>query len=270
MSLINLLLPFLYTLTFGVYLFDFIKGEKKFANSKRIFLFITLIIHSLYLLLRTVELNHPPITSVFEILTVLAFSVSLAYFLLELLTDIRGTGPFIIVFSIIFQIISSVFIGDNLAVPAVLRNRMLGLHVLSGLIGYSAITISAVYGLLFYVMYKQIRLNKFGLLFDRLPNLELLENLSYYASVIGFIMLSAAIVIGLIWLPGAFPDFTYLDPKLIATFLIWIVYGCGIVSKLLAGWKGRRVVLFSIVGFLITLLSILAANFLPYSFHTFY
>ena len=85
---INLLLPFFYISTFAIYFYDFQQGGKKFENSKRLFLFLTLIFHFLYLLLRTIEFNHPPITNVFEIFTVLAFAISFSYFILELVTDI--------------------------------------------------------------------------------------------------------------------------------------------------------------------------------------
>ena len=109
---INLLLPFFYIATFAIYFYDFQQGGKKFENSKRVFLFLTLILHFIYLVLRTIEFNHPPITNVFEIFTVLACAISFAYFILELVTDIRGTGPFIIIISIIFQVISTLFIQD--------------------------------------------------------------------------------------------------------------------------------------------------------------
>ncbi|MGE5498624.1 MAG: inner membrane protein YpjD [Syntrophothermus sp.] len=231
---------------------------------------MTLLLHSIYLLIRTVEFNHPPITNVFEIFTVLAFSISCSYFILELLTDIRGTGLFIIVFSIIFQLISSLFIQDLLEVKEVLRNRMLGLHVMSALLGYSGITISAVYSVLFWVLYKEIKLNRFGLIFERLPSLEKLEQLSYYSIVIGFVLLSVAIIIGVIWLPAAFPNFSYLDPKLIVTGAIWLVYGLGILSKILGGWQGKKVVIFSVAGFFLSMFSILLTNFLAKSFHSFY
>ena len=143
----------------------------------------------IYLLSRTVIFNHPPITNVFEIFTILAFSVSFSYFILELVTDIRGTGPFIIIISIIFQMISSLFIKESPIVKDILRSNLLGVHVLSALVGYSGITVSAVYGFLYLTLYKDIKLNKFGLIFNRFPNLEVLEKLSYYSAVIGFILL---------------------------------------------------------------------------------
>jgi ABC-type transport system involved in cytochrome c biogenesis permease subunit len=126
---INVFLPIFYLITFIIYSFDFWRGEKRFANSKRVFLFITLLLHLVYLLIRTVQFNHPPITNVFEIFTVLAFAVTFSYFILELITDIRGTGPFIIIISIVFQVISTILIKDSPNVKDVLRSNLLGIHV---------------------------------------------------------------------------------------------------------------------------------------------
>ncbi|MBK6913493.1 MAG: cytochrome c biogenesis protein CcsA [Ignavibacteriales bacterium] len=269
-DIINSILPFSYLLTFSIYTYDFMKGTKHFTNSKRLFLFLTLLLHAAFLLMRTIEFNHPPITNVFEIFTVLAFAISFSYFILELVTDIRGTGPFIIIISIIFQIISTIFIQDLLIVKEVLRNNLLGSHVLSALIGYSGITISAVYGFLYLTLYKDLKYNRFGLVFNRLPSLEILEKLSFYSAVIGFCLLTIAITIGIIWLPTAFPDFSYTDPKLVGTLIVWLLYGIGILSKLWGKLRGRKLILLSIVGFIIAILSTSLSNFLAKSFHSFY
>ncbi|HPI36617.1 MAG TPA: cytochrome c biogenesis protein CcsA [Ignavibacteriaceae bacterium] len=267
---LNLLMPLLYLAAFGIYLYDFIKSRRRLHNSKRLILFLTLILHCFYLLIRTFAFDHPPITNVFEIFTVLAFGIGFSYFVLELATDIRGTGPFIIIISFIFQLISSIFIKDLIEVKDVLRSNLLGVHVLHALIGYAGITISGVYGFLYLMLYKEIKSNKFGLIFERLPNLEILEKLSFYSAVIGFLSLSIAIIIGVIWLPQAFPDFSYLDPKLVASSLIWIMYGVGIFAKLTKKWVGKKVVMFSIFGFIIAIISTILTNFLASSFHSFY
>lgn len=267
---INVILPFLYLATFGIYLYNFIKDDRQVYNAKRVFLFITLFVHVLYLLLRSVEFNHPPITSKFEIFTILAFSLSFAYFLLELLTDIRGTGAFIILFSLIFQIVSSLFIQDLIEVKEVLRNRLLGIHVMSALLGYSGFTIAAVYGILFYLLYKDIKLNKYGLIFRRLPSLEILEKLNFYSVLIGFILLTFSMLVGFIWLPSAFPDFSYTDPKLISVTIVWVIFLVGIVLKLGAKLYGKKVIIFSLVGFLIAIISMLISTLYAKTFHSFY
>jgi ABC-type uncharacterized transport system permease subunit len=267
---LNGLLPLLYISTFGIYLYDFTKENDKIANAKRVFLFITLFIHVLYLIFRTIEFNHPPITNKFEIFTVLAFSLGFAYFVLELLTDIRATGAFIILFSLIFQLISTIFIEDLIEVKEVLRNRLLGIHVISALLGYSGFIIAAVYGVLFFMLYKELKSNRFGLIFQRLPSLEILEKLNFYSVVIGFIMLSVSILIGFIWLPQAFPDFSYYDPKLISVSAVWFVYLIGILSKWIAKLYGKKVIIFSLVGFVVAIISLILSNIIKESFHSFY
>jgi ABC-type transport system involved in cytochrome c biogenesis permease subunit len=267
---VNVLLPIFYLGTFSVYFYDFMREEKKFINVKRLFLFITLFVHLFYLLLRTGEFYHPPITNVFEIFTVLAFCTTFSYFLLELITDIRGTGPFIIIISFVFQLISTSFISDQTIVKEVLRNNLLGGHVISALLGYSGFTMSAVYGFLYLTLYKDLKLNRFGLIFNRLPSLDVLEKLGFYSAVIGFVLLTFAIVIGVIWLPSAFPEFSFLDPKLIGTGIVWLLYGIGILTKLFSKWRGKKLILFSIAGFLIAIISIIITNFLAKSFHSFY
>ncbi|HEY7751406.1 MAG TPA: cytochrome c biogenesis protein CcsA [Ignavibacteriaceae bacterium] len=267
---LNNFLPFAYLVTFGAYSFDFMKGGKRRFEFARLSLFITLVIHLIYLLARTAEFNHPPITNVFEIFTILAFAVSFSYFILELVTDIRGTGPFIIIIPILFQLISSIFIEDLTEVKEVLRSNLLGSHVFTALMGYAGFTISAVYGFLYLILYKDIKLNKFGLIFNKLPNLEILERLSYISAVIGFILLTISMIIGVIWLPSAFPDFSYLDPKLIGSSLVWLLYAIGIASKIFVKWRGRKLVFLSITGFVVAIISTFLSNFLAKSFHSFY
>jgi ABC-type uncharacterized transport system permease subunit len=185
-------------------------------------------------------------------------------------TDIRGTGLFIIIIAFLFQLLSSMFIKDTFEVKEVLKSNLLGSHVFSALLGYSGIAISAVYGFLYLLLYRELKSSTFGLIFQRLPNLEILEKLSFYSAVIGFVMLTVAISIGGIWLPRAFQHFSYADPKLIATALVWVLYGLGILFKLSGKWQGKKIMVLSIIGFLISVFSTIVTNFLAKSFHSFY
>ncbi len=270
LQLLNIVLPFLYAATVGVYFYDFFQEKKSLSNYKRIFLFFTIVTHCFYLIIRTIEFDHTPITSKFEIFSLLACTVAFSYFILELLTDIRGTGAFIILFSLIFQTVSSIFISHNYIVPEILRNRLLGIHVISAIFGYSGITISAVYGILFLLLYKNLKSNKFGLIFNKLPNLELLEKLSFHSLIIGFILITVAIIIGIVWLPFAFPNYSFTDPKLVSTAFVWIVYGSGILAKIIGSWYGKKIIIFSLCGFVLAMLSLILTSTLANTFHAFY
>lgn len=267
---LNNLLPFLYGLTFIFYLLDFIYSKRELSTAKRLFLFFTILIHFFYLLLRTIEFNHTPITTVFEIFTLLAFAVAVSYYIIELVTEIRNTGTFILFLSLIFQIVSTLNIKDLIEVKEILRSPYLGIHVFTALTGYAGITFSTIYGLLYLILYRQIKGQKFGLIFNRLPNLEILEYLSFVSALVGFVMLSVAIVIGFIWLPQAFTEPKYFDPKLIATIIVWLFYAFGISGRWIFRWSGKKIVYLSMTGFLITLFSMTLLNLVFTGFHKFF
>jgi ABC-type uncharacterized transport system permease subunit len=259
----------LFIITFLSYLYDFFVENNKLQNIKRISLFITLIFHVIYFVELTFFLGHLPIVTQYEIFSLIAFSISFTYFLLELLSDIRGTGVFFLLFAIIFQTKSSLFIQDVYVVNHVLQNYPLGTHVITAILGFTAISIAAAYSFMYLLLYKNIKSNNFSIIFKRLPNLEILERLTYYAMIIGFILLSISVTIGLTWLPSAFPEFSYFDSKIILTVLVTIIYGIGIFLKTKQIISGKRFAKFSIYGFIFSILSLILASVIMDSFHNF-
>jgi len=272
-SLINVLnysLPLLYGITVWAYAKAFFRNSISAKRLKKVFLLAALAAHLVYLLARTIEFSHPPITTVFEILTILAFTIAFSYRLIEHFSKVRNTGFFVLILSFFFQLTSTMFIQDLTEVNPVLRSNLLGFHVTSALLGYSAFGISAVYGFLHIMLYRQIKSNRFGVIYENLPNLEKLESMATVAVFCGFLLLTIAIVIGVFWLPRAFEDYSLLDPKLIGTFAIWLMYGVGLIAKRTAGWQGRKIMILSILGFTISILSLTVVNVYFSGFHNFF
>jgi ABC-type uncharacterized transport system permease subunit len=266
---LEIVLPVLYFAAVWVYGKAFFSGNNRAAALRRPLLASTVGVHLLYVVLRTVNLEHFPITSFFEILSLIALTVSLVYSYIEFRTGNRETGYFVLMLPLFFQVISSLFIKDHLQVPPELRGNLLGFHVSSALLGYAAITLSAAYGLLYLMLYHDIKSNQFGVVYKRLPDLETLERMSFTATVVGTVLLTLAITLGVIWLPVAIPSFSYADPKLAGSIAIWVVYAFGLVARRAAGWKGRRMMVVTVTGFLIAVVSIAVTTILPYGFHKF-
>jgi ABC-type transport system involved in cytochrome c biogenesis permease subunit len=120
------------------------------------------------------------------------------------------------------------------------------------------------------MLYHEIKSSRFGVIYSRLPNLEMLERMSSKAEVFGFIMLSVAIVVGIVWLPRAFEEFSYWDPKLVGTIGIWVLYAISLAAKRALGWQGRRMMILSLIAFGIVFLSMTVINVYLSGFHTFH
>lgn len=267
---LEITLPVLYFGTTWIYARAFFRGTKTAETARKPMLLTTLSVHLLYIFLRTIVYNHPPITTMWEILSLISFTVGAVYSYIEWRTNNRSTGYFILVLPTFFQTLSSLFIKEIVDIPPILRSNLLGFHVSSALLGYAAITISAVYGFLYLMLYHQIKSRQFGVIYKRLPNLEMLERMSFTATVTGFILLSIAITVGMIWLPRAIQTFSYADPKLLGSFLIWAIYAVGLSAKKIGGWRGKRIMVLSVLGFVIAICSVTLVNLFFSGFHKFY
>ena len=268
-DILTVLLPIAYAAAIYAYGKAFFSDAAWAQASKRKLLLFLLLLHAAYLLARTIAFDHPPATNMFEILTLVAFTTTAAYTAIEMRTGQNETGYFVLMFAFFFQLVSSLFIEDLLEVKEVLRSAYFGLHVAAALVGFSAITLSAVYGFLYLMLYHEMKKSQFGVIYRKLPSLENLERMSVFSIWLGFVFLAVAMIAGIVWLPKAFTDFSYADPKLLGTITIWMIYGVALMARRSAKWKGRRMMVIAISGFLISVFSMTAINLFLTSFHRF-
>ncbi len=269
-AILNIFLPFLYLITVGTYGRAFFSDALWAKRLKTKLLSFTVAIHALYLIARTAAFNHPPVTTIFEIFTVLAFSVAATYLFIEARSHRKETGYFILNISFFFQTASTIFIRDLTEVPEILRSNLFGVHVTAALLGYAAITVAGAYGFLYLMLYHEMKASRFGVIYKKLPNLETLERMTMTANRMAFALLGTAIVFGLVWLNHVFSTLYFADPKLIGTVLVWVLYGIILVTRRSSGWKGRKVMMLSIVGFAVSLFSLTIVNIFFSGFHRFY
>ena len=263
-------MPFLYAALVLIYGLTFFRGNPVLERIRFPLVLATAILHIFYLTARAVMLNHPPVTSVFEIMSLLAASITVAYIYIEWRTHTSNTGAFILLLALAFQTVSSLFIRDNIVIPEYLHSIVLGFHVSAALLGYTGISLSAVYGFLYLMLYHEIKSTRFGLIYSRLPSLEMLETMSSRSEVFGFSLLTVAISIGLLWLPRVFDDFSYWDPKLVGTLVIWLLYAIALGAKRGLGWQGRKTIVISLVAFGFVFLSMTVINLYMSGFHSFH
>jgi HemX protein len=268
-TILNIALPLLYFVLVWTYGKSFFRDLPWATRTKSSFLLAVLATHFIFLLARMVSFGHVPVTSIPEALTMLAFSVSVTYGVIERRSKAKETGYFILNIAFFFQLFSSIFIRDMTVVPDIFKSLLFGLHITNAILGYASITISAAYGLLYLMLYHEIKAHQFGTIYKKLPNLETLERMNFIAITLAFIFLSLAITAGVIWLPMAFPGNTYADPKLIGTASIWLIYGVGIISKMRGILRGRSLMVLSICAFAVAAFSMTIINLFFINFHHF-
>ncbi|MBN1398863.1 MAG: cytochrome c biogenesis protein CcsA [Bacteroidetes bacterium] len=267
---LNYILPPLYFLLVWVYGKAFFASLLPAKRFKTKLLIIVSLVHLSYLISITIIYRHFPVTTVFEIFTSLSFSVSVLYCIIEFTSRRKETGFFIMSIAFFFQLISSIFIKNTTDLPEILQSPYFGIHVSSALIGYAAITIAGAYGLMYLMLYYEMKSSRFGVIYKKLPTLESLERMALTAIKIVVALLGTAICFGIIWLHQVYRGLYYADPKLIGTIVIWIMYVLLVIAERCFFIRGRKIMVFSVAGFLIAIFSMTVINILFSEFHRFF
>lgn len=260
--------PTLYVLTVAVYGLRFFgRGRVLAAHARKVFL-ATLGLHFLFLLDFVVVHRRIPLGSGPEVMTVIAFSTALAYAYVEMRTRNTSTGLFLLGFSTILQFASSGQIALRGADEPLLRNPWFALHALNAILGYSAFAVSTIYGLLFLLLYRELKARRFGRIYRRMPPLDVLAKMNIGAAGFGFAILTIAIMAGVFWASRLYPGF-FRDPMFLITLIVWGIYAVCIVAHYRFGWRGHRTVYLSISGFLLMGLALIVVNLFLKTFHRF-
>lgn len=232
------------------------------------------LVHLAYLMLEALAFGHVPVANTWESLSFIAFSVALVYLVLEWRQGERSTGVFVLAGALLLQTLSSAFISHTQEVPEILRSGMFAVHVTAALLGYVAMAVSAIYGIMYLLQYRQLKQQHVGLLFQRLPNLETLSRLNVGALGLGWVGLTLAILAGMVWattlqVSGQLEGSFLVDPKFLMTVALWVLYGLSLGGRYGLRWANRTFATVSIVGFVLMLTSSLMVTLVLPTFHDF-
>jgi len=131
-------------------------------------------------------------------------------------------------------------------VPALQNNLLLTVHVATAMIAYGAFAFGFAAAFL-YLLQSDNRPRL------RLPARELLDEVSYKATLIGFPFLTLTIVLGAVWADVAWGKYWSWDPKESASLVTWIACCAYLHPRSTRGWRGRRAALMLMVVFVASL-----------------
>lgn len=274
LAVLNGFLPVGYLAALLGYVAVFVRKEGQLGGVVTAATWGLVAVHAAYLVLSGLVYGHVPLANTWESLTFIAFALALVYLVLEWQMEDRTTGAFLIAGALLLQILSTAFITHTREVPGILRSPMFGIHVTTAMLGYVALAVSAIYGGLYLLQYRQLKRKHVGLLFERLPNLETLSRLNGRALALGWLGLTVAIVAGSVWAmtlarTGALQVNLLADPKFLLTVAIWLVYGLCLGGLYLFRWPNSTLASVSVVAFALMVASSLVVTLGSSSFHDF-
>jgi ABC-type transport system involved in cytochrome c biogenesis permease subunit len=225
--------------------------------------------HTFVIGMRTTAIGQVPVIGPTSAISTFVCLLALAYLYVEMTTDERSMGVFILPLLVAMQTIPA-FRPDVEDPSPVLQGPWFGVHVSSLLFAYASFALACVIGITYVLLFKEIKAKHLGFFYARLPSLQVLDRMNQRAIVVGWIFLSLGVIVGALWATQArayAPDdprvqaMSLQDPKIFVALICWAVYSFELFAARRIGWGGRRAAYLSALGFAIVLL-----NFVPISY----
>ncbi len=273
----NVLPLVLYAAAGVAYAVHFARRTPQIGRLATTLLILAALTHTFVIGMQTMEVRHVPFANPSRAVSTFVWLLALSYLYLEITTDERAMGVFIMPMLFGLQSIPAVWPGVERMDP-VLDSPWFWVHVSSLLFAYASLGLAGVLGLTYVMQFKEIKKKHLGYLYTRLPSLQTLDVMNSRAVAIGWVFLTVGVVVGAVWTGQAralAPDDPNLqamslnDPKILMAMLTWAVYSFGMFARRTMGWSGRRAAWLSAFGFAIVLLNFVPVSYFVTTSHTF-
>lgn len=99
---------------------------------------------------------------------------------------------------------------------------------------------------------------------------EMLDEITYKSIAIGFpIFTLGGLIFGAIWADQAWGVYWSWDPKETWSLITWFAYAFFLHSRLLRGWKGKKIAIVAVIGFVMVIFTYLGVNLLLSGLHSY-
>lgn len=190
-------------------------------------------------------------------ISALAFVLGALHFAVAARQDARGTDPLVLGTVFLAQLAASAAASFEVTAAPERPVPFYLLHVMSILVASGALMLSGLHGLLYLVLFRQMRLRRFGPLFERLPPLDRLAHLMRRTALAAFILLVIGTNGGIWWAHAAsVPGFNYGDPGVLLSLGLCVYFAAIAFSARIPGATARRTSLAAAIGLLLLVASL--------------
>lgn len=237
-----------YVLAFCHVVLSFFYDNKYFRVMCDIFVGIGLIVNLYEFSSLWITTGHFPSSTVYDFMILLSAAFAATYFIINIKVKSHIIGLFILPFTIIFSALAAFApMGQPPQfVYSVWRYGHLPFIIL-GTTFFIAAFLSAV---MYLIQERQLRSKSFGLVFQRMPSLDVINRMNDLTLKLGFYFFSIGAILGFIWMIQSGLENLFASPKIVFSLITWAVFAVIMILKARKGMPPRKLAMGTIVGFL--------------------
>lgn len=213
------------------------------------------------------DIGHIPVSNLYEVFILFSMITAMFYLYYEQQYATLQLGPFVLIVIaaavgfLLWYTVSRDAAEIQPLVPA-LQSWWMKIHVPANFIGYGTFSLAAMVALAYLLKSK-------GWLQDRLPSLEVLDDVMYKAISVGFAFFTIATILGALWAAEAWGGYWSWDPKETWALIVWLNYAAWLHMRLMKGLRGQVAAWWALIGLLVTTFAFLGVNMFLSGLHSY-
>jgi ABC-type uncharacterized transport system permease subunit len=207
-------------------------------------------------------------------LVLLAWALLLLYFTLEHFIKVKIYGAVLVPASVLLLVVAQFLSGAqprglSAEELGLLDSWRVGIHVALIIFANAGFAIGGAASGLYLVLERQLKQHKTSPFLRRLPSLTQTHALARRAIVLAFPAYTAGMILGTIRAIETDVTGWYLDPRVMLSGIVWLVFGFYLVRVYRHGISAKTASSIALVGLLLVILLAVLARTLPVGFHVF-
>ena len=142
-------------------------------------------------------------------------------------------------------------------------------HIFLTFLGFSNFTIGFGVGVVFWIQEGQLKQHQVKGWGYRLPSLEILDGLTVFHLGLGFVFWGMGLVLGTTEAYQVWNGFPILDPKILGSILVLVIYALFFVLRWVFGMRGKKTMTLVMVGYFLALFTFLGVRIFLTTQHQF-
>lgn len=262
----------LYAVSSVLYIISLVFRKDKVKVWARVVVVAGLLPHSAAILLRWIAAGHGPYLNRFEVVmsdvwlgVVLFLFIQWRYRKTELLGAVIMPVSFLVLG---YGVLSS---PEIRSLPGSFQTYWLVVHILFAKLAYSSCLVSAAAAALYLIKGRvERRKARAANLWHALPDLNVLDDLSYRFAGLGFLFIGVMIIAGSIWANQAWGVFWGWDPIETWSLITWFIYGIYLHLYRIHGWKGHKAAWLNLLGLMVLIFVLFGIGYIYTTNHAGY
>jgi cytochrome c-type biogenesis protein CcsB len=220
--------------------FDFQRTEKA-ARIATAFMILGFLLLFGGVVVRGLSAGRVPWGNMYEFSITGALAFSGAYLFALRKYDLRWLGLLVSI-SVLLTLGTAVAVLYRPSAPLVpaLKSTWLVIHVSAAIISGGVFLLSNVIAAAYLYLDSMEQKGERKVWAQRLPSLEVLDQLSYRLVAFVFPLWTFSVIAGAIWAEHAWGKYWGWDPKETWAFITWVAYAAYLHARVTIGWRGRK------------------------------